>query len=224
MELMIMRGIQGYSLKKTWLLGTFYRTNQGHLLLHHCMATKPCHRGRASSGVAIILGPALLQAWGMAGKPPPIISASNSNFLCRIIGVALCLSNLSNKKVDTYHKRGKGGIKIFIASIYHPVDNEDQKRFNEELASFYTAIPRNAKLLSGQDVNSNIGVRSKMFRDVIGKNGINNRNAKGKDLLFLLNNIKFRVLLTYFRRDNYTTWRSFNSTKSPHILDNFNCS
>ena len=59
-----------------------------------------------------------------------------------------------------------------------------------------------------------------MFRDVIGPNGIDNRNAKVKDLLFLLNSIKFRVLLTYFRHDNYTTWRSFNST----MLDNFICS
>ena len=79
------------------------------------------------------------------------------------------------------------------------MDHEDQKRFNEELASFYNAIPRNTKLLVGQDVNSNIGVRSKMFPNVIGSNGIHNRNAKGKDLLFLLKIIKFRVLLTYFR-------------------------
>ena len=53
-----------------------------------------------------------------------------------------------------------------------------------------------------------------MFRDAIGTYGINNINDKGKDLLFLLNSIKFTVLLTYFRR-------SFNSTRSPHILDNF---
>ena len=60
-----------------------------------------------------------------------------------------------------------------------------------------------------------------MFRDVIGPYGINSINAKVKDLLFLLNSIKFRVLLTYFRHDNYTTWRSFNHNRSPHMLDNF---
>ena len=32
------------------------------------------------------------------------------------------------------------------------------------------------------------------------------------------------MLLTYFRYDNYTTWRSFNSTRSPHMLYNFICS
>ena len=75
------------------------------------------------------------------------------------------------------------------------MDHNDQKRFNEELASFYNIIPRNAKLLAGQDINSKIGVRSKMFCDVIGPNGIDNSNAKDKDLLFLLTSIKFRVLL-----------------------------
>ena len=63
-----------------------------------------------------------------------------------------------------------------------------------------------------------------MFRDVIGPNGIDNRNARGKDLLFLINIIKFRVLLTYFRHNNYTTYRSFNYTRYPNTLDNFICS
>ena len=132
----------------------------------------------------------------MVGKPTPTTSASNSDFLGRMIGVTLCLSNRYNKKADTYHKRGRGSIKIFLIFIYHPVEHDDQKRFNKELESFYNAIPWNAKLLDVQDVNSNIGIRSKMFRDVIRPNGIDNRNAKGKDLLFLLNSIKFRVLLT----------------------------
>ena len=159
----------------------------------------------------------------MAGKPPPITSALNSDFPGRMIGVTLCFPNRSNKNADTYHKRDKGRINIFLALVYHPVDHEGRKRFNEELPSLYNAIPRNAELLAGQYVNCNIGVWSKMFCDVIGPNGINNRNAKGKDLLFLLNSIKFRVLITYFRHDNYTTWRSFNSTRYPHMLDNFIC-
>ena len=141
-----------------------------------------------------------------------------------MIGVKLWLSNRSNKKTDMYHKRGKGRIKIFLASIYQPVYHDDQKWFNEELENLYNAIPWNAELLAGQYVISNIGVRSKMFLDLIGRNSINNRNSKGKDLLFLLIIIKFRVLLTYFRHENHTTWRYFNSTISPNNLDNFICS
>ena len=49
-------------------------------------------------------------------------------------------------------------IKIFLTFIYRPVEHDDQTRFNEELASSYNTIPRNAELLAGQDVNSNIGV------------------------------------------------------------------
>ena len=83
-----------------------------------------------------------------------------------------------------YHKRDKGTITIFLASIYQPAYHEDQKRFNEELESFYNAIYRNTRLLAVQYVNSNIGVRSKMFCNVIRPNGINNRNAKVKYLIF----------------------------------------
>ena len=60
--LMITRGIHGYCLQERWLLGTFYRTIQGNLLLHHGTETKYCHRGWASRGFAIIIVPALLWA------------------------------------------------------------------------------------------------------------------------------------------------------------------
>ena len=125
-----------------------------------------------------------------------------------MIDTNLFFPNLSNKKADKYHKRGRVNIKIFLASIYHPVEHDDQKQFNKELASFYNTIPRNAELLAGQEVKSNIRIWSKIFRDLIGPNVIDNRNSKGKELLFLLNSIKLIVLLTYFRHDNYTTWRS----------------
>ena len=167
-------------MQETWILGSFSRTIRGHLLLHHGMTTKPCHRGRTSSGFSLILVLSLLRACNMAGKPPPITSAINSEFPGRMIGVTLCFPNRSNNKLDRYHKRGRGKIKIFLSSIYHPVEHDFQKRFNKELESFYNAIPNNAELLAGQDVNSNIGVRSKMFRDVTGPKVIDNYNAKGK--------------------------------------------
>ena len=63
-----------------------------------------------------------------------------------------------------------------------------------------------------------------MFWDVIGLNGSDNRNAKGKYLLFLLNSIKFRVLRTYFRHSNYTTRKYFKYTISTHMLEKFICS
>ena len=50
---MIKKGIHGYCLQETWLLGTFSKTIGGHLLLHHGMATKTCHRGRSIYGVTV---------------------------------------------------------------------------------------------------------------------------------------------------------------------------
>ena len=32
------------------------------------------------------------------------------------------------------------------------------------------------------------------------------------------------MLQTYFRHNNHINWRSFNYTRSPHMLDNFICS
>ena len=98
---------------------------------------------------------------GHGKETTPITSASNPKV--RMIGVALCFRNISNKKADTNHKSVKVRINIFLASIYHPMDHEYQKRFNKELASFYNAIPLNAKLMAGQDVNCNIGIQSKIF-------------------------------------------------------------
>ena len=97
----------------------------------------------------------------MEGKPSPITSAPNSEFPGCMIGVTLCFPYHSNKRAEKFHKRGKEKIKIFLNSIYHPVDQEDQKGFKKDLAIFYNSIPRNAKLLAGQDVKCNIRIRSK---------------------------------------------------------------
>ena len=124
LKFMIKKVIHGCCLQDTCLLRKFSKTIRGHLLLHHGMATKPCHRGRAGCGVAIIIGPTLLRAWDMAGKPSPLTSPPNSDFPGWMIGVTLCFPNCSNKRADKFHKRVKGNIKIFLASIYHLVDHK----------------------------------------------------------------------------------------------------
>ena len=62
-----------------------------------------------------------------------------------------------------------------------------------------------------------------MFPDVIGPNGLSNRNLKGKDLLYLLKSTQFKVLLSYYTQNNYVTYRNFSASKIPHMLDNFIC-
>ena len=91
------------------------------LLFHYGMVNKSSQRVQVSNSVAIILGPSILRAWNTSRKPHPITSASNSNFPGNMISVTLCFPNRSNNKIDKYHKRGKGVIKIFLSSIYHLV-------------------------------------------------------------------------------------------------------
>ena len=60
-NMIVTRVIHRYCLQETWILRKFSRKIRGHLLLCHGMATKPCHRVWESSGVAIVIGPALLR-------------------------------------------------------------------------------------------------------------------------------------------------------------------
>ena len=138
-----MQGIDGFCMQETCLLRSFSTNIQGHLLLHHDMKNKTIHRGRTSIRVAIIIGPALIRYCSMSGKTPPITSARNSDFPGHMIGVTLCFLNRSNNILNIYHKKGKRCIKICLCLIHHPMENDDQKRFNKELASIYNTIPRN---------------------------------------------------------------------------------
>ena len=124
---MIVKGIPGHWKQDTWLLWLFSNLIWCHLLFHYAPEKNMNHRGRSIISVVIILGPELLQAWTNAGKPPNIMSASNSDFTGRIIGVVLWFTNQSNQKLDMYHRKSRWQIKIFLSSIYHTVEH-DKKR------------------------------------------------------------------------------------------------
>ena len=68
-------------------------------------------------------------------------------------------------------------------------------------------------------MNANIGVRFKMHRQVIRSHGINNRNKKGRILLDLFSANNLRVMNTFYEKSSYTTWRSFHTTNTCHMLD-----
>ena len=154
-------------------------TIRGYTVLHHGMDEKPQRLGRTSAGVMIILGPDLTQAWKRAGKLEPITSSPTSRFTGRMIGVTLSFPNFSNRPRDTYHRRAKGSIKLFLWSVYHPCDTEEQKEFYDDLDNFIARRPRKSELLMGADVNWNVGTRSPRFYDILGPHGLNNLNIKG---------------------------------------------
>ena len=93
----------------------------------------------------------------------------------------------------------------------------------DELDSFLTNRPRNSEIILGSDVNCNFEIRSTMFQDLIGPNGLINRNLKGNDLLYILKSNQFKILLSYYMHNNYVTYRNFSASKIPHMLDNFIC-
>ena len=69
-----------------------------------------------------------------------------------------------------------------------------------------------------KSVNANLGVRKLIHKRVIRICGIKNRNKKGRNLLGILSANNLIVVNSFFKKLNYTTWRSFNKSRSPHIL------
>ena len=77
-------------------------------------------------------------------------------------------------------------MKLFIASIYHPVDVNEHEELNNILSMLVNSVPKSLSFIGGHDVNANLGVRKKLCKDVIGPFGIYNRNMKGRRLLRVL--------------------------------------
>ena len=127
-------------------------------------------------------------------KIPPITSDNSLHFSGGMIGVTICFPCRSNRPKDAYIRETNKSIRICICSIYHPFEHDEQKLFNDELDTFYTNAPRNLEILAGQDINSNVGISSPMFNDVLGPNRIRNINAKGQYSLFLIKAQKLKVL------------------------------
>ena len=114
-------------------------------------------RAELRGGVAIILSPVAIDAWREAGSKPPITTIMESLFAGRFIGV-----KLSFPKFKKWGRRKRGYLKLFIASIYHPVDETEYEEFNNTLSSLLNSIPRLDEFIGGHDVNANLGVRSKI--------------------------------------------------------------
>ena len=81
------------------------------------------------------------------------------------------------------------------------------------------SVPKSSKFIGGHDVNANLGVRKKLHKGVIGTFGIDNRNTKGRILLSVLSQNRPGTANIYFNKPSFVTWRSFNASRSPPILD-----
>ena len=171
-------------------------------------------KGIIPGGVAIILSPTACEAWRAAGSKHPTTTSMDSPFVGRFIGVKLRFP-----RIYPYKKKVRGNTTLFVASIYHPVDELEHTEFIDILSNMMRSVPKNANFIGGHDVNANLGIRSKMYGKTLGPWVINNRNMKGRRLLGFFSNNQLKIANSFFRKSSYITCISFNKTRSPHMLD-----
>ena len=106
---------------------------------------------------------------------------------------------------------------VFICR--RPVDVNEHEEFNDTLSMLVNSVPKSLNFIGGHDVNANLGIRKELSKGVIGPFGIDNRNMKGRILLSVLSQNRLRVTNSYFKKPYLVTWRSFNASISPHMLD-----
>ena len=100
-----------------------------------------------------------------------------------------------------------GYLKLFLASVYHPVDDTEHEGFNDILNSMINYIPKSAEFIRGHDVNANLGVSIKIHRREIGPHSIDDRNKKGRRLMGIIRYNNIKIVNTFYQKDSYTTWR-----------------
>ena len=104
--------------------------------------------------------------------------------------------------------------------MYHPKKIEDQEIFNEYLSSIYSQIPTKSLLLSGQDMNTNLGVRS-LKNDSIGSYGLFKKNKKGVKAVNILRLHKLFATTTFFEHRDKVTWKIFDGKNTFFQLDHW---
>ena len=108
---------------------------------------------------AIIISPVAIEAWKEAGSSSPTTTSSDSNFVRRFVGI-----KISFPRFDKWGKIVRGYLKLFVASIYHPVDEKEHAEFSDTLSSILGSLPKTVQFIGGNDVNTNLGVRKRMHR------------------------------------------------------------
>ena len=120
-------------------------------------------KGRITGGVAIILSPTAVEAWRAAGSKPPITTPLDSSFIGRFIGV-----KLRYPRINQYEKKVRGNLTLFVALIYHPVDEFEHTEFIDIMSTTMSSVPKKAKFIGGHDVNSNLGVIFNIYGKTLG--------------------------------------------------------
>ena len=78
--------------------------------------------------------------------------------------------------------------------MYHPVDDKEHGDFNDFLCTLFHLTSNNINIISGQDVNVNGRMFSKLYIFVLAPYGIDNQKIKGRDLIRVLKYNKLKIL------------------------------
>ena len=101
---------------------------------------------RDQNGVAIILSPTFSKYYKSSGLPPTVISKNNDLSTGRFIGLKLNIEvKVKGKNKGAFSKKKVKAkiIKLFISSVYQPVDDRDQIEFNTFFLQYICSVPQN---------------------------------------------------------------------------------
>ena len=59
-------------------------------------------------------------------------------------------------------------MKLFVASIYHLVDENEHEEFNNILSVILSSIPKSAEFIREHGINVNVKKKKKMYRKALG--------------------------------------------------------
>ena len=135
-DIVISKEIITYCVQEILVVGKTIIMVRGHMIfLYNRCEREEGTKGRSSGGVVIISAPAAVVAWKEAGSNPPITTPFDSKFVGRFVEI-----KMSFPKFDMWGKRVHGFLKLFVALIYHPVDNKEHGEFNDMLSSLVSLI------------------------------------------------------------------------------------
>ena len=119
-DIMISKEIMTYCVQETWVVGNRIIMVRGHMIFLHAICEREeGTKVRNPGGVIIILALTVVVAWKESGSNPPITTPFKSKFVGSFVGI-----KISFPTFDKWGRIVHGFLKLFMASIYHPVDNK----------------------------------------------------------------------------------------------------
>ena len=132
-----------------------------------------------------------------SGCLAPIIPTNENNIeFGRLIGIKLTIQSKFQEIVLSEKKNGVSAFNLILIFSYHPNEIENQIIFKNYLSSIYSEISSSTILISGHDMNSCIGSKTKNCISV-GKHGLEKINEIGLEAVNVLWSLNLKATLTF---------------------------